>query len=318
MPRLTIIGLGLIGGSLGMALKRAKVDVEIVGFSRKHQTADRAKRAGAIDKAEWNLPAAVSGASLVVIATPPLAIRTVLQDIAPHLPEDCTVSDVASTKEQVLAWAEEILPRNVSFVGGHPMAGKEGSGIDNAEADLFKDRTYCIVPSTSAKPTAVQAVVALAKAVGAIPRFLDAAEHDGLVAGVSHLPFVLATALVNITTQSTGWREAGRLAAGGYRDTTRVASGDPAMYHDICLTNRLSILGWIDAFLDELGRLREMVSEGSPELEKVFRQAKEARDRWLVEGSREEPLMQVEIPSMGRSISGLFLPQRPPDKKDKR
>src|SRR3989304_1558714 len=149
--RLTIIGTGLIGGSLGLALKTAGLEkAEIVGHDRERAAADRAQRLGAIDRAEHKLPRAGEGASLGIIATPLLAVREVMQEIAGHLEEGSVVTDTESRKVQVMQWAEELLPTGVSFVGGHPMAGKETQGIEQAEASLFERRAYCICPSLNA------------------------------------------------------------------------------------------------------------------------------------------------------------------------
>ena len=206
MDRIAIIGLGLIGGSLGLALKGGGLaGVEIVGYSRRAEVALRAKGLGAVDRAEGDLASAVRDAGLVIIATPVLAIRDILLGIAPHLPGGCVVSDTGSTKARVLEWARECLPPNVDFVGGHPMAGRETSGLDDADASLFKGRIYCLVPAPGTGEGAVQSMVRVVESVGARPLFVDAAEHDLLAAGVSHLPLLLSAAFVSATTGSPSW-----------------------------------------------------------------------------------------------------------------
>lgn len=195
MPKITIIGLGLIGTSLGLAIKRSNFpEVTLVGHEIEREAAIRASKRGAVDKVEPYLPAAVEDATMVIIATPVLAIREVLQDIASHLAEGAIVTDTGSTKSMVLQWAADYLPPSVSFVGGHPMAGKTESGPDAAEVDLFQGAPYCIVPGKDARPEALETVIDLVRAIGAVPYFVDAAEHDAYVAAVSHLPIAISAA----------------------------------------------------------------------------------------------------------------------------
>ncbi len=307
MPRISIIGTGLIGGSLGLALKKAGVKADIIGFSRDYRNAQQARKIGAIDAAARSPEEAVQKADVVVVATPPLAIKDIFREIAPHLVQDCIVTDVASTKAQIVAWASELLPPTVHFVGGHPMAGKEDSSIWAAEADLFRGHAYCITPSASAHGQAVKAVVDIAVAVGGKPRFLDPYEHDAFVAGVSHLPFVLSTILADVTTRSGSWREMSPLASSGYRDTTRLASGDTTMHRDICLTNHDSIVRWIDEFTAELQRFRTTINEeDAKDLATVFERAKQARDRWLVKPEADEELPPPEIESSADQMSAML------------
>ncbi len=288
MPQLTIVGMGLIGTSLGMAVRQARLGYQVVGHDLRHEAAGKAKKLGAVDRAEWNLPAAVEAADVVVVATPVLAVEQVFRDLAPSLKAGCVVTDTASTKARVLAWADALLPPSVAFVGGHPMAGKEAAGAAAAEATLFAHSVYCLVPGERADQAAIDRVVALVTGVGARPFFLDAAEHDSYVAAVSHLPFLLASALVDVVSQSPSWRDLARVAATGFRDATRLASGDPVMHRDICLTNQESILRWLEAYSAELAELARQIRDGeSAELEATLRGAKEARDAWVA--AREGP-----------------------------
>ncbi len=277
--RIAIIGLGLIGGSMGLALRK-KVDVEVVGFARRGEAASRAVELGAVDRTEGDLLTAVKGADVVIMATPVVAMKDIMAKIGESLDDGCIVTDVASTKTKVMDWADECLPSGVNFIGGHPMAGKETSGIEAADADLFIGCTYCLVPGRGATREAIDRVEGLVRQIGAKPLFIDASEHDVLVASVSHLPIVISSALVSMTTKSPSWAKMAQLAATGYRDLTRLASGSPEMSRDICLTNREPILHWIDKYIDELGKFRQLVSEGSDELEEAFRQAKEGRKGW--------------------------------------
>ncbi len=312
MDKVTIVGLGLIGGSIGLALKAAKLEnVQIVGHDKEPSASAKASKRGAVDKTEWNLINAVEGASVVIIATPVMAIKEVMQQVASYLREGAVVTDTGSTKASILQWSSEILPSHVSFVGGHPMAGKETPGIDGAEATLFKDKTYCIIPGKNATEQAVRSVVSMAELLGANPFFIDAAEHDSYVAAVSHLPIVLSAALATATSRSPSWKEMSRLAASGYKDLTRLAMGDPEMNRDICLTNPDSIVRWIDNLVDELAVYRKQVLEGKQDtLKETFDKAYEARDRWLQGKIDDKPSLMAQIPGAGERMAGLLISDR--------
>lgn len=280
--RIAIIGLGLIGGSIGLALKRANwQQSEIVGYARRPELAFSATKLGAVDRAELNLKETVKEANLIIIATPVLTIKDILSQIASHLVPGAIVTDTASTKLEVMQWAKELLPPMVNFVGGHPMAGKETFGIEAAEANLFHNCIYCLTPGAKANPEAVQTVVKMTERIGATPFFIDAQTHDNLVAGISHLPFLLSAILVSVTTKSPSWEQMSKLAATGYRDLTRLASGNPKVNADVCLTNRAAILDWIDQFSKELDRFRRLIDAGNTELEEALARANEARQKWL-------------------------------------
>lgn len=282
MKRIAIIGLGLIGGSLALALKKSKArGMEIVGFSRSAQTLAAARKCGAIDEAAKNLASAVAGADMVVIATPVMVTREVLASIAEHLSPKCVVTDTGSTKVQVMKWAGEYLSPRISFIGGHPMAGKETSGISEADAGLFKGCVYCLTPSVCATPQAVKRLKKMVESIGAKPFFIEAETHDNLVAGVSHLPMLLSAAFVTATAKSRLWPDMAKLAAGGYRDLSRLASGNPEMNRDICLTNRERIVDWLDRYIEVLRGYRDMVDDESEELGEILAQAREARESWL-------------------------------------
>jgi prephenate dehydrogenase len=280
--RLAIIGLGLIGGSIGLALKQASWrQAEVVGYARRHETGSLALKLGAVDRVESDLCETVKGADIVIIATPVLTIEDIFSQIAPGLSGDSIVTDTASTKLQVMQWAEELLPPGIDFVGGHPMAGKEISGISAATADLFRNCTYCLTPAPRTRSAAVRTVKEMVKKLGAIPLTISAQEHDRLVAGVSHLPLLLSVALVSATTKNPSWKKMSCIAASGYRDLTRLASGNPEVNAHICLTNQAAIVSWIDVFSEELQRLRRLVADGSNEIEKALAIANEARQKWL-------------------------------------
>jgi prephenate dehydrogenase len=284
MGKLAIVGLGLIGTSLGLALKRADpVDTEIIGFDKDYDVAITAHKMGAVMGLAPSLEEAAADATMVIVATPIISMRKVFETIAPHLKRGAVVTDTASTKSDVMRWARDILPQGINFVGGHPMAGKEQSGPGAATATLFDGRPYCIVAGTDVMPGAVSAVENVAKAVGAEPLFLDAEEHDSYAAAISHTPLVASIALFNLARSSTAWPELATMAGPGFRDITRLASGEPAMAHDICLTNRENILHWIDRYVTELKRLAAFVEESEPEaLYRLLVETQMERDNFLV------------------------------------
>jgi prephenate dehydrogenase len=280
--RVAIIGLGLIGGSIGLSLKQlAQAGCDIVGYVRRPEVASAALSSGVVDKIETSLAETVKEADLIIVATPVLTIKEILSQIEGHLPAGCVVTDTASTKVQVMKWAEEILPPTVDFIGGHPMAGRETYGIQAAKADLFRGCTYCLTPSEKASPKSIDKVTSMVKRLGAIPFFIDAQEHDNLVAGVSHLPMLLSAALVSVTTKNPSWHKMSKLAASGYHDLTRLASGNPEVNAHICLSNQEAILHWIDKFSQELERYRQLVTTGDKGLEQALTDANKARQKWL-------------------------------------
>ena len=278
----TVIGLGLIGGSIGLALRQGKKSSwEIVGHSRHRETVAKALSVGAIDRGETNLKDAVERAELVIIATPVLTVKEIFSRIAPHLPSGCIVTDTGSTKVQVMKWAKEMLPPTVHFIGGHPMAGRETYGIQAAEADLFRRCTYCLTASEKASPKSMDTVIGMTIKLGAIPFLIDPQEHDNLVAGISHLPILLSAALVSLTTKNPSWSKMSKLASSGYHDLTRLASGNPEVNSHICLSNQEAIVDWIDEFSQELKRYRQLVAKGDKRLEQALTEANNARQEWL-------------------------------------
>jgi len=307
--RITIIGTGLIGGSLGMAIRAAKLPgLEVVGHDANRGAANQAEKAGAIDRAEHNLPRAVSGASMVIIAVPVLSVREVMQQIAPDLAEGAVVTDTTSTKAHVMGWAKDMLPEHVSFVGGHPMAGKETGGIENAEAGLFRDKAYCVCPTVDATESAVRSVIGLARLAGAEPMFVDPEEHDIYAAAVSHLPLMVSTAMFSMLRNSPAWPDMGMMASSGFTDATRLASGDPAMSHGIWTTNRDAVIHWLDRMADQLREFRKMLEDAQDEaLLETFLKAQIERDVFL----REPPRRQAEATGpqvdSGEALLGMLV-----------
>jgi prephenate dehydrogenase len=276
---IAIIGLGLIGGSLGLALKRAG-EGPIAGYALHPRTLALAQERGAIDLARESPEAAVEGAGLVILAAPIRALPRLMARIAPHLLPGAVVTDTASTKARVMAWALVHLPG--PFVGGHPMAGKEAWGIEAASADLFRGAPYILVPARGTPEGALESLKALAQSVGARPTVMeDPEEHDRLVGGISHLPLLLSVALSLTASRHPDWPRLAQLASGGFRDATRLASGNPEMGRDIFITNKRWALYWLDRLLEQIEELRVHLEQDS--LEEALAQAREARERWLRE-----------------------------------
>jgi prephenate dehydrogenase len=307
LEKITIIGLGLIGTSMGLAIKKSNSlnSVEIVGYdiNKKHRSI--AKKMGAIDKDEGDYKKAVQNSQLVIICTPVLSIREVFENISPHLDEGSIVTDTGSTKAKVHEWAKEILPTNINFIGGHPMAGREKSGPTAASADLFNNCTYAICPSINASSAAIDSVLGLVNIIGGNHYFIDSGEHDSYVAAISHLPFITATALMTMSAKSRGWREISKLAGSGFRDMSRLASGDPMMHRDICLTNVNSITHWINEFISELEQIRKTINGTSEEIEDFFIEAWESRAKWL-KGEASEDTTE-DLPKTGEAMMSMLM-----------
>ena len=289
MKQVGIIGLGLIGGSLALAIRRARPgEFRVLGYTRTAANAEKASRMGIVDEVVDSPGSAVTGADLAIVAVPISATRDIFQQIAGCLPSGCIVTDVCSTKTEVVKWAEECLPQDMSFVGGHPMAGREDSGIEAADVGLFDGCTYCLVLGERTSPESLQWMTDFVQGIGARPLVINPSEHDEFVAGVSHLPFFVAAALVSATSGSSGWSQMSQLAAGGYRDTTRLASQNPQLGRDMCVTNQKNILWWIDNFSQELGRFREVIATDPKAVEGMLMSARQAREQWLDEHAEND------------------------------
>ncbi|MCC6628317.1 MAG: prephenate dehydrogenase [Chloroflexi bacterium] len=317
MQQVSILGLGLIGVSIGLGLKKwasaqkGGPPLAITGYDHDLNRQRQAKSMAAIDTEARDLPSAVRTADLVILAVPIGVIEEVMTDCAPHLHTGATVTDVASVKAPVLEAARRLLPITVSFIGGHPMAGGTGS-IDAARADLFAGARWCLTPSVRANETAIETVLGLVAALGAERYFVDAAEHDGLVAAVSHLPFSVAAALVRAVTADPAWREMRLLAAGGFRDTTRVAEGSPTMHRDIALANADALTRWLDRMVEEMTALRGLIaSSDGAALLTYFEATQDARIRWRIDRERQTeaagPAVDApDIPTLGESMQQMF------------
>lgn len=277
-----IFGVGLIGGSMALALRAAGGVSEVVGCSRSEANLREAQRLGVIDRWTTDPAQACAEADLGVLAVPLGSMQGLSAAIAGNWPSEAVLTDVGSSKQAVLDAVRAGfggLPRN--FVAGHPIAGTERSGVGAAFASLFQDRLVILTPADETSPLAAERVAAMWRATGARVEFMTPAHHDHILAATSHLPHVLAFALVESLARMSESDEIFHYAAGGFRDFTRIASSDPVVWRDICLANRDAILEVLERFQGDLDGLRQVIARGDgAELEARFGFAKDARDRF--------------------------------------
>ncbi len=272
--KVTIIGVGLIGGSLAKAMRKNHLAKEIVGLSQGHQTLTAALKEGIIDQGYHDVSKAVANADLVVLAAPVGIIAGMLSSIGPHLRRGCIVTDVGSSKQAIVTAAEKYLPANVFFVGSHPIAGSEKAGIAHANADLFENMTCIMTPTDTTHRLARDRVKLLWTKVGAHVKFMPPDEHDKVLGYVSHLPHVIAYALMETIPA-----EFLPYAAQGLRDTTRIAGSSNQMWTDIAVSNKKNLIKSIDEVVKNLSLIRKAVStDDQKTLLNFFKNAKVKRD----------------------------------------
>ena len=281
--KLVIFGVGLIGGSFALALKKCKAVEHVVGVGRSRSNLLAARRLGIIDEIATDSATAVKNADLVLLAVPLGQTAAVLAQIAPHLASHTVVTDAGSTKRDVIAHARRYLGNAFArFVPAHPIAGTEKSGAQAAFADLYQGRNLIVTPEPQTDARALRLVTAAWTRVGMRVITMQAGEHDRVLALVSHLPHMLSFALVD---QIAGYADASMLfkhTGGGFRDTTRIAGSSPEMWRDICLANRDALLPALDDYLSELDRMRSMIKASDGEaLGTLFATARAARAKWL-------------------------------------
>jgi prephenate dehydrogenase len=280
--RLVILGLGLIGGSLAKALKSRNAVAEVVGFGHREASLQKGVELGVIDRYSLDLATAVAGADVVVIATPTLVAETKLERLAPLVEARTIITDVASVKGNLERAALRIfgaMPPNL--VLAHPIAGSEQSGVAAAKADLFVGHRVILTPVATTAAAALARIEQLWSLTGAEVVAMPVAEHDAILAATSHLPHVLAYALVDTLAGSPRQGGIFRFAAGGFRDFTRIASSDPQMWHDIALANRPALLAAIDEFSTGLAGLRAAIDRADgASIMATFERAKRARDQF--------------------------------------
>jgi len=282
--KLVIIGVGLIGGSFALALKRARVVKRVVGVGRTRRNLSAALKLKVIDEASQDPARAVRDADFVMIATPVGQMPAIMTAIAPHLPAHAVVTDAGSTKSDVVTAARRFLGAHRSrFVPGHPVAGTEKSGAPAAFPELFRGKNVILTPQPESAAAAARLVRRAWEACGARVMQLNADEHDVILAAVSHLPHVVAYALVNMLARRRNAAQLFGLSAGGLRDTVRIAGSSPEMWADICLANREALLAALEDYENELEQMRAAIERADAvELRRMFAHARAAREQWLV------------------------------------
>ncbi|GKV65686.1 MULTISPECIES: prephenate dehydrogenase [unclassified Sporosarcina] len=277
----SIIGLGLIGGSLGLALKR-NPDVHVTGFDRSYATADEAFRRGIIDTVAPSAKSACEQADFVIFATPVNTTVALFEEAVNwNFRENAIVSDTGSTKKPIMQAAEALKKKGIHFIGGHPMAGSHKSGVSAALEHLFENAYYILTPADSTTEEQITRLENVLESTKAKLIVLQAEEHDRMTAIISHFPHIVASSLVGrLAAQEEGQPFVKRLAAGGFRDLTRIASADPIMWRDITIQNREELLSQVDGWLGEMNNIRAMLVENnSDHIYNFFNQAKEYRDQ---------------------------------------
>lgn len=281
--RLAVIGVGLIGGSCALALKRTGMVERVVGIGRGVANLERAMALGVVDEVTTDVGRGVDGADVVLVTTPVGQMGPIFDALRSAVAPDAVITDGGSTKRDVVAAARErLVERLPRFVPAHPIAGAERSGADAARADLFLQRHVVLTPLPETAPDAEDRVRALWTACGAKVSTLTPEQHDAVFSAVSHLPHALAYALVQTVAERPDAGTLFSFAAGGFRDFTRIASSSPEMWRDICLANRHALLADLDAYGAMLARLRALLDRADGEgLERLFTSARDARDAWL-------------------------------------
>ena len=294
MPRtVAVVGLGLIGGSLCLALRRRLPDVRIVGITRREETAQRALADGACDAAGTDR-ALLAGAEVVVLCTPVDAMPYWLQQCADVAPR-ALVTDCGSTKAWIVERAAMLLPAG-RFLGGHPMAGSETGGYDAADVSLFEGCTWVLTPRADEELAIFASWLGAVEALGAQIEILDPAGHDIAVAWISHLPFALSAALMSAAAVAADWPRAARVAATGFRDMVRLSGGDPAMYAAITTTNAAAMTTVLDALDGELATLRRVLGDSAAS-GAYFAAAQRRRADWLTQRAAEGRPVPTSTPT---------------------
>ncbi len=276
--RAALIGTGLIGGSIGITLRERRLVREVAGYDRDPASLQEALRKGAVDLTATAPADAVRGADLVILAVPVSCTFALLQELLPFVDRKTVVTDVGSTKSEIMKKTEELVPPSVYFIGGHPMAGSEESGISGADPGLLENAIYVLTPGSNCPEAVVGKLKQMLQEAGAQPLLLDADIHDRVVASVSHLPQVAAAALVQSVAGAEDMELVRTLAAGGFRDSTRIALSDPALWRDICLSNRRALLENLASFKSSIEAIEKHLAEYDAEaVEEFFRGARDYR-----------------------------------------
>ena len=257
-----IVGVGLIGGSFGIAIRERKLARQVVGAVRRQETINAAFQKGAVDNATTNLEEAARGADLILLASPVGQMKALCEELLPVIKAGAIVTDVGSTKLAVVEECTSIFGSKAHFIGGHPMAGSERVGVEHAKGSLFEKAMWILTPTPSTPAAELEKLKNLVSGLGATPIILDPKTHDQLLAVTSHIPHITAAALVRLFNSTHNDHEVvSQLIAGGWRDSTRVAAGSPEMWRDICLANAEPIAQNLDSLIEELQKMRALLEE---------------------------------------------------------
>ncbi|MDB4140123.1 prephenate dehydrogenase/arogenate dehydrogenase family protein [Candidatus Thioglobus sp.] len=279
--KITIIGVGLIGGSLAKAIKENNLAKVVFGFGRDLNRLEKAQKANVIDQFSTNLKDAINDSDIVIIATPVGSFQEILSEIKPFLTSKIVISDVGSTKTNIASIVSQTLGGYSNyFIPAHPIAGKEKSGFEASEANLFNNRKVIITPLETSSPDSISLIQKMWEGTGADVDFMSPESHDELLGMTSHLPHMLAFSLVNYLISKNP--SASIYAAGGFKDFSRIASGDAVMWRDICIQNKDQIISHIKGYQKTLNSLVDAIeNENSDELDLLFTSAKKTRDSWV-------------------------------------
>ena len=285
--KITIVGVGLLGGSIGLAVRQRRLAGEVAGFVRRAASLKDCEKAGAVDYATTDLLAAVSNADLIILCTPLAQMRPLTRQFLPALKRGAIVTDVGSVKADVMRELESLVKKSgAHFIGSHPMAGGEKMGVLAARADLFECAVNIVTPTKNSSASAVRKLEKFWKSLGARVLKMPPAQHDLLVSRTSHLPHVVAAALANLVLNPAHPKTQSQLCANGFRDTTRIASGSPEMWRDIVLANRENLRVALDDFVRELQCLQAILRlRRGGKIEKFLATAKSRRDNWCAKAA---------------------------------
>lgn len=311
--QVSIIGLGLIGASMGMALRaRHGNKVTVVGYDSDQDAHNNAPRMGAVDKSEWNLDDAVSDSEVVIVAAPANAVYDIFEACAPHLRPGTLILDTSSSKRAVTDWAEQLLPSTVDFVGIDPLCGAGLRGQKDAHQDLFQGKRIAVMPSVQTREGAIRTTTRLIEDVGGRPAFMDIDEHDSFSAAVNGLPLVVAASLLSVASTSPSWPEISRFVGSNFQALTEPASQDPALGHATAVTNPDMMAHWIDQMINTLTLVRDGIADeetrydtDSP-LADIFVNAWEQRLR-LEHGIEPGQAAENPLPTAGEATMTIML-----------
>lgn len=289
--KITIVGVGLLGGSLGLAINKRQLADQVTGYVRRTPSIAECKKAGAVDLCTTDLAEAVGNADLIVLCTPLAQMLPLLKQMLPSVKRGAIITDVGSVKATVVKELESLVTKaGAHFIGAHPMAGAEKTGVAAARPELFVNAACVVTPTKRSNKSALQKTEAFWKDVGTRVMRLTPEMHDELVSRSSHLPHVAASTLANLVLDPKHPKSQPLLCANGFRDTTRIASGSPEMWRDIAMANRKNLAKALDAFIRDLKKVQAILKKGDGQsAEKFFQQGKQRRDAWCARCASPSP-----------------------------